>query len=339
MLSAVAARKAAQVAMLATSPQNSSKPSSNSPIANAKTERSKGTLKRQNSKRKPSSSSEARRTKKSKQTPKDLSHARYFDGQSSGSSGSPREADVITVDNGEESDSSSASGSSLRDSAYGEDDRPSRSSRASGKPKRAWSPSQPPLDSSDEEASDEEASELDFADSFMEGVIAPKPSRPLDNGYQSQALTFRPEPGRNVFTLFGEKRGILAGRSGCIVALRQGETLALHGVYSITVISGSIAVMGSNLTASSSTTYPVFAPKCSPLPVLQGLQNNAPSSNDIPEKIISQLDSKSSVIFLEDLATGVEGLGMICRTFEGTFGRGDAGNDVLGLATARLVSA
>ncbi|KAH8115740.1 hypothetical protein DFH11DRAFT_1507371, partial [Phellopilus nigrolimitatus] len=121
--------------------------------------------------------------------------------------------------------------------------------------------------------------------------------------------------------------------------------LALLGVYNLTILRGSVSLMGSNLPASSSVTHSIFAPKCSPIPIIEALAFNDPAFSapstvtNIPERISRVIGPDCTIIFLEDNLTGIDGLGRVCKTFEGIFEGEASSENVFRLRSARNVSA
>ncbi|KAI5116887.1 hypothetical protein M0805_009277 [Coniferiporia weirii] len=345
MLSAIAARKAARAAKLTTQPQTPLTPDKNAQIAardsGSESERLGAILRPQKSKRKTSASSEVQpgRKKKRKDTTRgESSHTRYYEPslgvESKGSTGKGPKGII----NG--TTSSSESGNDDEDGVHfvgdnGEAERvgnPPKHLRA----KRAWSPSQLPPDSSDEEVLYEAAPAVRAAE------VSQPPSPQQDTGFQRiQTLSFSPQPDKNVFRLDGRDSDILTGRVGTLVALQGDETIALLGVYSLTILRGSVSLMGSDIAASSNT-HAIFAPKCSPIPIIKALSSDDSTVQDsappIPDRMAHSLNAYCAVIFFEGATTGVEGLGRVCKTYEDVFEAGSSVDDVLGLHSAKLLS-
>ncbi|KAL0580188.1 Polynucleotide 5'-hydroxyl-kinase grc3, partial [Marasmius crinis-equi] len=122
---------------------------------------------------------------------------------------------------------------------------------------RAWSPSGP-VNSDDEEA---------------EG------STP--NGPRTIS-TYCPVPHQNLFTLEQEEIAALGlpSCSGCkavLIPLADEDTIALLGTYTITVIHGSVSLLGARLeTSQPQQHHRVFAPRSSPIPVLKASSSGKP---------------------------------------------------------------
>ncbi|KAE9411212.1 hypothetical protein BT96DRAFT_982985 [Gymnopus androsaceus JB14] len=104
--------------------------------------------------------------------------------------------------------------------------------------------------------------------------------------------------------------------SRTLIALKPSETLTLLGTYRLTVIHGFVEVGGAILHQGS---HNVFAPRSSPLPCIQAL-SPSPVSSPLPHRVETAITKGDIVIILQELRTGVEGLGKVCRTFEGVFG-------------------
>lgn len=327
MLSAIAARKAAQAAKLTTQPQPP--PYTSKAIAldehDSDSEQLKAILQPPKSKRKSaeaaSSETLAARKKRRKKTVKkaEMTQRRYYvsnNGDYSQRAGSSS------------SGASESGGDDLGEVRFVDGDAEDIAlSQQARKSQRAWSPSNPPPDSSDDELNVGET---------------PAPVshslRAQDAGYRfTQALSFSAQPNKNVFYLDGCDTDFLSGRKGTIIVLEEGETLALLGVYSMTVFHGAVSLMGVDLHASTSNPRTVFAPKCSPVPIIKALAFDKSMSFSLPDRIACAVGRESSILFIEDVSTGIESLGRVCKTFEGVFEAGSLGENVLSLSSAKLV--
>ncbi|KZT09937.1 uncharacterized protein LAESUDRAFT_673600 [Laetiporus sulphureus 93-53] len=236
------------------------------------------------------------------------SRARYFQEDAF-----QTQEDVIDLSDGDSSNDSDISSETV-DISTQDNTVPSQSR------KRAWSSSAPLRDSSDED--DEVAETGEEATSLSANVYPPSPSVP--SPFMS---TFAPVIDQNVFYLTAEEVQALlrlsqgSERSGTMIVLLAGETLALLGTYAFTVLQARIALAGVVLDASDAS-YHVFAPRSSPIPIIEGL----PSIKDtqdcvaiIPQRIKDSIPAGATVILLQELRTGVEGLGFTCRTFKDVF--------------------
>lgn len=321
MLSAIAARKAAQAAQLAaksvalkTTNKLDDEASDDNKEPDLEGKRA-SVVRRPETKRKPSIDTNDVRNKKGRKKQKTANpQTRYF---------ATEAQDHIIIDVEEEGQDATSGTSEVDDETFPQHVHKSTHAQ------RAWSPSRPPLDSSDD---DEE---------FVEGTSGydlevPPSLPPLDNGYPSlQTLTFAPVSGQNVFHISEDENGPLKGRRGTVLALGMGETLALQGVYSMTVLRGAVSVMGSDIQASSSSHH-IFAPKCSPMPIIKAIAYSS-SSQIIPGQIVQRIRPECAAILLEDVVTGVEGLGRVCKLFEGVFGDNSSSDDALHIGTAHMV--
>ncbi|KAI0717546.1 hypothetical protein C8T65DRAFT_707168 [Cerioporus squamosus] len=150
---------------------------------------------------------------------------------------------------------------------------------------RAWSPSAPLPDSSDEDADDgDEPVVLDFPLSApLEHVPAP-----------SALSSFEPALDQNVF-----RECSVRGVKSTVLLLRSGETVALLGTYTLAVLRGTITLAGVQLSAGD-TSHPVYAPRSSP-------------------RVADASPNFDAVVMLQELHTGIDGLGRICRTFDACF--------------------
>ena len=311
MLSAVAARKAAKAAVGA-SVTPSSKPPSPPPPSKSpspqptRTSKSEG---KSTSKRKPRVSAHAGSSKNKKvkvvhAPAKPDRNARYFD---------PSNTSNARIDDSTRIQVSSESGSdSSSEEMEIEMDIPppvGLSSIQVTKTKRAWSPSRPISDSSD----DEEPGPFGSFDpaSYLIPSASTKPE-PLP----LPLSTFRPVPNRNVYPV--PENEYATGGKARILVLPSNETLALVGTYLFCVLQGSLSILGVTLSPSN-TKHTVFAPRSSPIPILSWvtLKDQGSCTFPIPPDIRQQ--ANTTAILLEYADTGVEGLGRICRVFENAF--------------------
>jgi polynucleotide 5'-hydroxyl-kinase GRC3/NOL9 len=179
--------------------------------------------------------------------------------------------------------------------------------------KKAWSPSCPIVDSSDD-ASD--TNERSFPDLFSSH------NGPLTSESPEVLSTYRPIREQNLFQL-SMNEGSALGLNGPAVALllSPSATVSFVGTYQLRVLRGSISLLGTTVQ-SSQVLHNVFAPRSSPVPVIQALVACGESSNslpNIPARILGAIDDGDVVILLQELQTGIEGLGNVVRTFEGDF--------------------
>ncbi|RDB20262.1 Polynucleotide 5'-hydroxyl-kinase GRC3 [Hypsizygus marmoreus] len=289
MLSAVAARKAAQAAR-----QENAVPVEQRPVASPSPVETPPPTK-PTSKRKPTTqpSNAPKRKKKEKRTPA-VRTVRYFVEQEQLDSFRDQE-DVIVIDSDEEVMS----------------DEPEVPVVVVDK--RRWSPSIPLNDSSDE---DEEGPSVGSS-------MTPIPPAKVD---APQVLSiFQPTLNQNMFLLEPAHISALnvestSNASGSVVLLGPSDTICLLGVYTFTVLQGSITICGVTLSASLRT-FRVFAPRSSPLPVLEGVDGigAVPSINSLPKPLHTVIGSPVSLVLFQELRTGVEGLGHVCRTFDSVF--------------------
>ncbi|KAI0676648.1 hypothetical protein C8Q78DRAFT_987253 [Trametes maxima] len=218
--------------------------------------------------------------------------------------------DVIRVD---QTDSESSAGSS---SSSGDELYPPTIARFSGaktRGKRAWSPSAPLADSSDEEGKDPDE-QIPLDQPFLASQAGNATDEP------KILSTFQPVWNKNVFHLPAQHG---ASQKRTLLLLGASEAVTLLGVYSVTVLQGSVSLAGVTL-APSTIAHPVFAPRSSPLPIIQCLprrksSSSPPTSVDLPPQVAALAPNFDSIVMLQELHTGIEGLGRICRTFDGFF--------------------
>lgn len=176
--------------------------------------------------------------------------------------------------------------------------------------KRAWSPSRPLLDSSDED------------ESLPHGAGA-TPRRSQFDPERVVLSTFRPIQDQNSFSLSSEELGSvgLSSDAAVILILSPADTLSLLGTYQLTVLRGSVSLLG--VTLHPSQTHQVFACRSSPIPTLEALAERGESSRAesvaIPSRVRPAVRDSDSVVVLQELKSGIEGLGRVVRTFNGIF--------------------
>ena len=187
------------------------------------------------------------------------------------------------------------------------------------KTRRKWSPSRMVEDSSDEDSPEVSAGpELDLSPFFPRS--ARKPVVFDENRILS---TFQPTTDQNTFVLTAEEVSALDSSSqnvgGTILILTPADSLCILGAFLLTVIHGSISLCGSTLH-SSRTTHRIYAPRSSPLPIIRHAAGGGSiaDSFQLPRRLV-EFPRNSAIILLKELSTGVEGLGTICRSFEGVF--------------------
>lgn len=168
------------------------------------------------------------------------------------------------------------------------------------------------LDSSD----DSEAEEAQNPLVPVELPLFPQPSR----SEPSQLSTFRPTRDLNVYELSADEVNDMGLQNeASVLSIEREETLALLGTYALTVLKGSISILGVTLSASK-VAHHVFAPRSAPIPILRCVSSDVHADLDIyslPPRIRNSRDG--AVVAIQSLDTGVEGLGRVCRVFDGVF--------------------
>ncbi|KAF9652762.1 hypothetical protein BDM02DRAFT_3183440 [Thelephora ganbajun] len=173
-------------------------------------------------------------------------------------------------------------------------------------PQRAWSPSQPLLDSSDEEMETEGG--VQHTNASIETFATTTFSAELD------VNTFRLTP-KECFALISLEELATA------IILPVHSSITLTGVYQLTVLQGAVMLMGVSLT-SSDISHVIFSPKLSPLPRIESLGNTDPAPpliSNVPDRLRPWISSDHAVILIRAHFTGIEGLGYVVRTFENMF--------------------
>ena len=179
-------------------------------------------------------------------------------------------------------------------------------SQSHSQPQRAWSPSQPFLDSSDGET-----------ERGADGI------QPIDAPIAVSTVPFSAELDVNTFCLTPEECFALISlkEPATVMILPIRSSVTLTGVYRLTVLQGSVMLMGVTLT-SPDISHTVFSPKLSPLPCIESLGNTETVSQSIghvPDRLRPCISPERAVILLRAHSTGIEGLGRAMRTFEGMF--------------------
>ncbi|KAI0695740.1 hypothetical protein BC835DRAFT_1414719 [Cytidiella melzeri] len=228
------------------------------------------------------------------------------------------QADIVVVDDGSSDDDQtgcSSDGEISRDVAFA---------------KPGWVPSTPLRYSSDSDSREEPATR-------KIGTTGTPTVPP-------QALsTWRPVANQTMFALTADDARIFKAASVAsarLCLLRKGERLTLLGVYSLLVVYGSIT-LGGTLLSPHTGTQSVFAPWSSPLPAVECIASRE-SSCGIPPEIPSHLQraftGADAAVVIQELRTGIEGLGRVCRTFENVFSfPGGLAADDLGLNGVQYV--
>ncbi|KAJ7665412.1 hypothetical protein DFH06DRAFT_1470675 [Mycena polygramma] len=287
MLSAVAARKAAQAA--------NPRPTPVEPLAPPSPEPPVIVSRPPNSKRKSSSAqtpNSSKKRKKKRET--ELKKARYFETQPDPFQNSD---DVIIIDSDEDEDEDIS-------------DAPPARSTMVFVGKRAWSPSAPINDSSDEE--DEE--NVDVPAPAPHSATAQRPPQSLTSLHFLQDKT--------VFYLDSEEIAALGltTDAATLVSLSAGQTIGLLGAYMFTVLQGLVSICGVRMPADP-TAHRVYAPRSAPIPILEASNGTVPkhSTAAVPARLRAVFESGAIIVAFQPLNDGVEGLGKICRTFDGVF--------------------
>ena len=290
MLSAIAARKASQAAnLLETSgtPLEFVEPVQSLLSSNPSSKRKPSSQKTQN---------RLKRKKKGKEREKQVKERRYF--QQSQQEIFELQDDVIAIDSSDEQ----------------EDDSMSEDEGSCGVS----------FDSSYEEKAEDGGSREDSEDVVM--VNRASTSQPLADSNRDILSSFQSTLNRNMFFLASDQVHNLRIPSssdgpGTVLALEHEETLCFLGAYTFCVLQGSISLCGVTIAASRRA-HRVFAPRSSPLPVLEGVSGIdaiGGLKNSLPGQLHSIIGTNVALVLLQELRTGVEGLGRVCRTFSGVF--------------------
>lgn len=299
MLSAVAARRARLQQKIPARKQSQERPPSPSPPSEPDNESEHAQAKPPSKRKSSVAAPKPSRKKRKVNNPAHKKVSRYFEKDSF-----KDQEDLIVVEDDDEESDSSDSGESSGEFIPSS----SRPSAAARTKRRAWSPSAPLQDSSDE----------DEINAVPEEALA-NPAAVAPH----LLSTFQPIEGQNFFHITQDELqalGISSSMHAKLLVLRSSERLALLGTYSIVVLQGAVTLNGVRLTACRDA-HPIFAPRSSPLPIIEhGIKVGGNCSIlSLPTRIAESSVSNDAVILIQELKTGVEGLGRVCRTFEDVF--------------------
>src|SRR6266478_266392 len=189
---------------------------------------------------------------------------------------------------------------------------------------KAYSPSRPvvPVVDSSNDASDASDSEQPLTD--LSQLFSY--NRPSPNGESQILSTYRPIHGQNLFQLYSDEKSALVLNGPAIaLVLSPSSTVSFVGAYRLRVLRGAISLLGT-IIPPSRVLHRVFVPRSSPIPMIEALAAHGESPKSlygIPAQITSVIDEGDVVIVLQELRTGIEGLGRVMRTFEGVFRHAD----------------
>ncbi|KAG9124317.1 Polynucleotide 5'-hydroxyl-kinase grc3 [Ceratobasidium sp. 392] len=201
---------------------------------------------------------------------------------------------------------------------------------ANSAPQRAYSPSQPAVDSSDEDRSPASLGNSDADSTTYLGEVGA--STPYLSTQRFPEDVFNPNEGQNLFSLSAEETFSIIGQSTAarLVFLLPGESLLFTGVMRLVLLQGFIELMGVPLLPSK-ISHRVFAPRYYPTPAISALSvrdpvlaNNRASifqlPQQLPQHIRGLVKPEHIVVLVSELLCGVEGLGRVIRPFCNLFG-------------------
>ncbi|CCA67460.1 hypothetical protein PIIN_01290 [Serendipita indica DSM 11827] len=127
---------------------------------------------------------------------------------------------------------------------------------------------------------------------------------PYDLEPESEQLlsTFVPSWNQNIFPCQKENGGM-----AIYIILKPEETLTFIGTIYLTVLQGSISLLGSTISASP-IEHPVFASKDYPTATIEALEADSAPFAPPPAKIADAVSSDHILISIQDLNSGIEGL-------------------------------
>ena len=140
--------------------------------------------------------------------------------------------------------------------------------------------------------------------------------------------TFTPTLSKNIFYLSQDKLSALDPKSmqGTLIVLSAEETLCTGGAYLLTVLRGSLSLLGTTLRASTRS-HRIYAPQSSPLPVLEAISSELSILSDDLSHQLGVFGLSGTVILIQELRTGVQCLGHVCKVFSGVFDYANQGKD------------
>ncbi|KAI6039237.1 hypothetical protein EDC04DRAFT_2686819 [Pisolithus marmoratus] len=166
----------------------------------------------------------------------------------------------------------------------------------------------------------------------LEEPEVPRPAEP------TVISNFSPILGQNTFPLSRDDLSAMGfqGDNGLVLVLNASESVALLGVYLLTVLQGCANLCGVTL-GPSSTQHRVFAPRSSPIPVISWAPTERPSKRPLPSIVHANPDAM--VVLIQYANTGVEGLSRVFRVFKNVFKPPrDAPARDIGIPEIRLIS-
>ncbi|QRV87488.1 mRNA cleavage and polyadenylation factor CLP1 [Ceratobasidium sp. AG-Ba] len=198
-------------------------------------------------------------------------------------------------------------------------------------PQRAYSPSQPIADSSDEEIQVSldtyRVSESEVAQD-LENTTVHERSVGL---HKISGTIFNPVDGQNLFSISPERALAIIGQASAtnVLVIQPGESFVFVGTMQFALLQGTIELMGSVLSPSKNL-HKVFAPRSHPIPTIYvpltqnvaSLPSSSPTdelTEHLPQHIRSLTSPIHSVILVQEAASGVEGLGQVVGLFRNVF--------------------
>ncbi|KAG8702147.1 Polynucleotide 5'-hydroxyl-kinase grc3 [Ceratobasidium sp. 395] len=191
---------------------------------------------------------------------------------------------------------------------------------------RAYSPSQPVVDSSDEDQPLGDSIPVNFGACPDEDGLVPQSSI-----QKIPEKVFDPVDGQNSFSLSIEEAFPITGQSSAarLLVIQPGNSLIFTGTMGLLVLQGSVRLMGT-LLLPSRIPHRVFAPHYFPVPSISVplasdttlVDNRAPTpslSQQLPKHIRSLINPDHSAILIFELFSGVEGLGKVMYEFGSLF--------------------
>ncbi|KAK2465839.1 hypothetical protein APHAL10511_001480 [Amanita phalloides] len=110
----------------------------------------------------------------------------------------------------------------------------------------------------------------------------------------------------------------LQSTQGTVILLSTEETICIGGAYIFTVLQGTISLLGTTLGASTKL-HRIYAPKSSPLPIIEASSSEPSILKDDQLHGLGLVNAPGAIVLIQELRTGVQGLGRVCKTFDSVF--------------------
>ncbi|PLW25409.1 hypothetical protein PCASD_22453, partial [Puccinia coronata f. sp. avenae] len=109
----------------------------------------------------------------------------------------------------------------------------------------------------------------------------------------------------------GEQKNYYSQQTSCIIGLRDHQNLIPHGTLQLTVLHGTIQLMGAEITTAGPSHH-LFAPPSHPLPIISA-KSTTPETKQQQQQQPLPLDPKKfhAIIQLQDLHCGIQDVDLL----------------------------